>query len=855
MVKVNKDEFGVYCKQPNLIRNLSIIAHVDHGKTSLTDSLLNAGGLLCKDNTGSKCSTDSRKDEKERGITIKSTAVSLLAPIKGKELQKKISSEKILINLIDSPGHVDFSSEVTAALRLTDGAIIVVDAVSGVSIQTEVVLKQALDERIKPILVINKIDRCIVEQKLDMSVLTLNFYKIINNLNKLMESYLKKDKKIKMSEFQFSPTKGNVIFASAKYGWGFSLETFARIYLEKNNELQKEGKYEKFLNCLWPFDSKKANKQNLLEQMVMKPVYSMLTALQDLEHPEKLEKILTKLPSLQKVYEQNKLELSSVKLLTHFIMSRWLPLADVLVDCVAQHLPSPLVAQSYRMEVLYEGPLDDNVANGIKNCDENAPLMVYVSKMIPSNDLTRFIGIGRVFSGTISSRQTVRILSSDKENDNNKMECPIQSVMSLSIDPGNLQGMTSFTPGNVIGITGIDKHLQRSGCLTTASTSHRIRLMNFSVSPVVSLAVDVLQPIDLPKMIDGLKKLAKSDPLIQIRQTEQGQHIISGAGELHLEIIFNDLQNFYAKCKLKSSEPIVSFREGILEQSKFVAISKSANNHNKLMVIARPMDEEVSEKLEKLNEKKMLSNHVMDKNDQVEFLSEFMTKNESKRIWGLYPESCPLNLLNDQSTSVQNMSAIKDIVKNGADWVCRDGPLCGEPLRNVQFDIMDAKIHSDNAHRRAGQILPLTRRSLYGALLAATPCLYEPVYKMEVTCTQSCIGTIHQTLNNRRGWVENEELLDEFPDDYSKSIMKLTAMIPVVESFGYVAELKGATSGKAFPQMQFDHWKLLPGSVTDESSISGKIVKSIRERKRMSPNIPHSDEYINEKGVLPVPII
>jgi elongation factor 2 len=210
---------------PAQIRNMSVIAHVDHGKSTLTDSLIARAGIISEAKAGEARFTDTRADEQERGITIKSTGVSLY-------YESDINGDKrpYLINLIDSPGHVDFSSEVTAALRVTDGALVVVDYVEGVCVQTETVLRQALGEKIKPVLFVNKIDRGILELQVEGETMYQNFQRVIENANVIISTYEADD----MGEGQqVDPTKGTVAFGSALFGWAFTLTRFARIYADK----------------------------------------------------------------------------------------------------------------------------------------------------------------------------------------------------------------------------------------------------------------------------------------------------------------------------------------------------------------------------------------------------------------------------------------------------------------------------------------------------------------------------------------------------------------------------------------------------------------------------------------------
>jgi elongation factor 2 len=207
---------------------MSVIAHVDHGKSTLTDSLLAKAGIIAEENAGDMRTTDTRKDEAERGITIKSTGVSLYFEtniMTGDDTPK----DGYLINLIDSPGHVDFSSEVTAALRVTDGALVVVDYVEGVSVQTETVLRQALAELIVPVLMVNKIDRGILELQVDGETMYQNYLRVIENVNVIVATYEEEGGQT----LQVDPKLGTVAFGSALFGWAFTITVFAKTYTKK----------------------------------------------------------------------------------------------------------------------------------------------------------------------------------------------------------------------------------------------------------------------------------------------------------------------------------------------------------------------------------------------------------------------------------------------------------------------------------------------------------------------------------------------------------------------------------------------------------------------------------------------
>ena len=224
-------------KKPNNIRNMSVIAHVDHGKSTLTDSLVAAAGIIAASAAGDTRLTDTRQDEQDRCITIKSTGISLFfaledhieSPADSAKLADGTPCRDFLINLIDSPGHVDFSSEVTAALRVTDGALVVVDCVEGVCVQTETVLRQALAERIKPVMTVNKLDRAFLELQLPSEDMYVAFVKHCENVNVLIATYHDEA----LGEAMVDPTKGTVAFSAGLQGWAFTLTKFARMYAKK----------------------------------------------------------------------------------------------------------------------------------------------------------------------------------------------------------------------------------------------------------------------------------------------------------------------------------------------------------------------------------------------------------------------------------------------------------------------------------------------------------------------------------------------------------------------------------------------------------------------------------------------
>ncbi|QKF94107.1 eukaryotic translation elongation factor 2 [Fadolivirus algeromassiliense] len=812
----------------NNIRNISVIAHIDHGKSTLTDSFVARAGLINADEAGDKRWTDNRQDEKDRGITIKSTGVSMKFDFEG---------TNYLVNLVDSPGHVDFSSEVSAALRITDGAIVVVDAVEGVAVQTETVLRQALAEQVKPILLINKMDRYIFELSLSPEEAYNRIVNILNTVNSIISTYQSENSELKL---ELSPELGNVFFGSGLHGWGFGLHTFSRLFAKKLGTDEKT-----FVKKLWGEnyfdpDTKKVTSQSMRDgkpfertfcKFVIGPVFQLVKAIMDKDsttYVRMLDSFGVKLSDkdMQKPEKE----------LYKYSLRKALPIADALLYGIVNHLPSPKQAQQYRYTTLYDGPHDDECAQAIKNCDPNGPLMVYISKMIPMDDGGRFYAFGRVFSGTVSNGQKVRILGANyhfgghEDVFENKA---IQRVVKMI--GGKTENCDSVECGNTVALVGIDNYVHKTCTITTSKDAHPIKTMKFTVSPVVRVSVAPKNPADLPKLVEGLKKLSKSDPCVQVIINED-ETIVAGVGELHVEICLNDLRNFM-KGEIKVSDPVVPIRETILNVSSQVCLAKSPNKHNRLYMTAEPLDQELVERMEL---KEITGKSDVNARSRILVDDYNWDPNDSKKIWYFGPEGEEeTNLVVDTTKGVQYLNEIKDNVKGGFDWAVKKGVLCEEPVRGVRFNLVDVTLHADAIHRGGGQIIPTARRVVYAAMLTAKPAIMEPMFLVEIQTPNTYTGTIYSCLNQKRGRVISEE-----PSVGNLVVIK--GYLPVMESFGFNGFIRENSSGQAFPTLSFDHWEIMNGDPLDPNTKAGQVVRAIRKRKGLKEEIPDLSEYLDK---------
>ncbi|CAK7329255.1 unnamed protein product [Dovyalis caffra] len=587
------------------IRNICILAHVDHGKTTLADHLIAAtgGGLLHPKLAGKLRFMDYLDEEQRRAITMKSSSIAL-------------HYKDYSINLIDSPGHMDFCSEVSTAARLSDGGLVLVDAVEGVHIQTHAVLRQAWIEKLTPCLVLNKIDRLICELKMSPMEAYNRLLKIVHEVNGIMSAYRSEkylsdvdsiraglsgdggDENLEFieddDEDTFQPQKGNVAFACALDGWGFSIHEFAEFYASKlgasSAALQKALWGPRFFNpktrmiTVKKFLDAGSRERPMFVQFVLEPLWQVYqSALEPDGDKGLLEKVIKSfnlnVPPRELLNKDPKAVLQSV-------MSRWLPLSDAILSMVVKCMPDPIAAQSFRIsrlipkrEVLLDGVDSsvlaeaDLVRKSIEVCDSSpeAPCVAFVSKMfaVPTKMLPQrgpngeilsnstdengngesdecFLAFARIFSGVLCSGQRVFVLSA--------LYDPLR---------GSLKPVASAKAGNVVAIRGLGQHILKSATLSSTKNCWPFSSMAFQVAPTLRVAIEPSDPADSGALMKGLRLLNRADPFVEVTVSSTGEHVLAAAGEVHLERCIKDLKERFAKVSLEVSPPLVSFKETI----------------------------------------------------------------------------------------------------------------------------------------------------------------------------------------------------------------------------------------------------------------------------------------------------
>ena len=543
---------------PSLIRNVAVVGHLHHGKTSLLDVLVEATHEEAWDPSVHTRYTDARTDEQERGLSIKASPVSLVL--------QDTSDKSYLLNIIDTPGHVNFSDEVTAAMRVADGVAIVVDAVEGVMLATERLVRHALAERLPIVLVVNKVDRLILELKLPPSDAYFKLAHTIQEVNALISS-----SPLGKGRPELSPAAGNVVFAGAMQGWVFSLESWAVRYARHvataasvangdgsssaSNSAGAAGEIDPraLAARLWGdlyFDAgtrkfrrspPHAGAPRSFVQFVLEPLYKLYAQVLG----EETSVLTATLETLGVRLSKSELELDPKPLLK-LVLRQFFGAPTGFVRMCVQHVPSPLEGAATKVAVSYtSGPSRPEAAAMIL-CDPAGPLMVNVVKLFSSADASSFLAYGRVMSGTVTVGQHVKVLGEAYTQDDEE-DMAVRSVQAVSVGQVRYRIDVSRAPaGNLIMLEGIDDVITKTATLTSTGDDAVdvaiFRPLAFNTRSVVNIAVEPLNPGELPKVLAGLRKIQKSYPLSHTRVEESGEHVIIGTGELALDCIMHDLR-------------------------------------------------------------------------------------------------------------------------------------------------------------------------------------------------------------------------------------------------------------------------------------------------------------------------
>ena len=690
-------------------RNIGIMAHIDAGKTTTSERILFYTGLTHKigEVHDGAATMDWMEQEQERGITITSAATTTRWKYKGQEYK---------INLIDTPGHVDFTVEVERSLRILDGAVATFCAVGGVEPQSETVWRQADKYNVPRIGYVNKMDRS-----------GANFFEVVTQIKEVLGA---NPCPIQIPIGAEENFKGIIDLVTMKalywrdetIGANYQIEDIPADYQAEAAEWR-----DKMLETLASFDD------HLMEKYF--------------DHPETIteDEIRAAIRKATIAMEINPIICGS-----SFKNKGVQP----LLDAVCAYLPSPLDTE------FIEGTDPDNEEKNLqRRPDESEPLCALAFKIATDPYVGRLCFF-RVYSGKLEAGSYVYNVRSGKKE-------RISRIFQMH---SNKQNPVDYISAGDIG-AGVGFKDIRTGD-TLCSEDHPIALesMDFP-DPVIGIAVEPKTQSDLDKLGVGLGKLAEEDPTFTVRTDEQtGQTIISGMGELHLEIIIDRLKREF-KVECNQGKPQVTYKEAITKEVEIREVyKKQTGGRGKfadIIVKVGPVDEGFEGSLQ--------------------FIDEVKGGNIPK-------EYIPS-------------------VQKGFQAAMKNGVLAGFPVDTLKVTLVDGSFHAVDSDQLSFEIC--AQLAFKSACAKAKPVLMEPIMKLEVVTPEESMGDVIGDLNKRRGNVEGM--------DSSRTGARIVkAKVPLAELFGYVTALRTITSGRATSSMEFSHY----------AEVSSSLAKAVIEEQK-----------------------
>ncbi|RMY71412.1 hypothetical protein D0863_05166 [Hortaea werneckii] len=858
---------------PEQVRNIALVGHLHHGKTSFLDTLVAQTHDLSKQEELKKQTGGKRGDEqmrysdthileRERGLSVKSSPMSLLL--------QGTRGKSHLINIIDTPGHVNFADEVAASMRLADGVVLVVDVVEGVQTQTELAIKHAALANLPMVLLINKMDRLILELKLPPADAYFKLKHVVEEVNTCIENSIPG----RGEQFRVSPEKGNVAFSCSSMDWVFTLPSFATLYASSYPNAEFDA--HEFGKRLWGdiffnSSSRKFTRKPQEEgarrgfvHFVMEPIYKLYSHTIS-ESPDDLKRTLAEL-GIQLKPSQLK---SNAKELLRLVCAQFFGPCSGFVDMVVSHVPSPKDGAKRMLDSFYTGPQDTQTATSMLGCNAEGPLVVHVTKLFNTSDAKSFNAFGRVLSGTARAGDKVRVLGEgySVEDEEDMVNGTISDVW---IAESRYNVPVSGVPaGNYVLLAGVDNSIVKSATIVAPKLpedeeAYIFKPVTHFFESVFKIAVEPINPSELPKMLAGLRQLNKSYPLLVTKVEESGEHVVLGTGELYMDCVLHDLRKLYAQMDVKVSDPVTRFCETCVDQSAIKCYALTPNKKNKITMVAEPLDDGIAEDIE--------TGKVSIK-DPVRKVGAFFADNygydllASRNIWAFGPEDMGPNILQNDTlpsdVDQKTLRSVRDGIRQGFSWGTREGPLCEEPIRNAKFKITNVELANEAIFRGGGQIIPTARRSVYSSFLMASPRLMEPVYSCTMLGPANAVSALYTVLARRRGHVLSDSPVPGTP------LYSVRGLIPVIDSFGFETDLRIHTQGQATLSLVFDRWSTVPGDPLDKSiklrplepasaqATARDFVLKTRRRKGLSEDLnvtkylePELVRQLRESGVL-----
>ena len=829
MFKVNNDQITKLLHRPDHIYNFCILAHVDHGKTTLCDHLLATNGIISRELAGEIRYMDCLPAERDRNITMKTSAVSLLAS-RGKDL--------FYMTVVDSPGHVDFEAEVSNAVRLADGCFILVDAVEGVCVQTELVLRVAVKEKLSMVLIINKIDRLFVELGMDPQAAEIHLQQLLTEVNAATM----------LEDSPFDPALGNVIFASCQGKWGVTVPKVAEQWAEKLGMQVEQAK-----NLFWDnnyYDPKRkvvTKKQpspqslTFFAQSVLSPIWK---AYQELDDVQTIAKRL----NVQVAPKDTRVN----------IIAKWMPLSVSLIDATLQFLNTPLQSQGNRIETICPSIVKNNeFLDGVKNVSCNGPVLAFAPKIVhggllrfpPGKTHFKFVAYLRVYCGTIKIGDSL-FVSHIKTNNPYELK-----VESLYIFMGNeLICIDSAPAGCVVGI-GIDNPMLKQSTLSSIENAPLFISTTHYAQPIVRVSLEALDLTQQMDLVNGAELLAKIDPAVVISNDANGQLLMNCMGEVHLQFCIDELKNYLAQVEFSVSEPLVPCKETVIKASPKVSFSIGSTYIDATCFALPP---ECVELLEKKQDKNNNSSSIININ-----VNE--VKDELIPILG---EEFVNNIIDINGTNIlianEQFASFHNSIIAGFRLCVYAGPLCEEPIFGTCFTVESVGIRqltleyllqmddesafvpsSSDAPLQFGETIGCTKEAFRAAFLEASPRILEPMYRCEVQSDFSVIGKTYEVLQAHRCKIVEEKQKEGMNSTF------ISCFLPVIESFGFPMDLSNKTSGKAYPQLMFSHYELVTDDPFWKPQTEEELEYYSKNGKELKPNIAKKIiEYVRKrKGI------